>query len=49
METPTTFDKLMGEVFKLFPDAIIDEDEDGEIVISTGLTHEGDNIVEMPS
>lgn len=33
-----TLNDLMHKALELFPDAIIEEDQDGQIVINTGLT-----------
>lgn len=32
-----TYNQLMHKVLELFPEALIDEDSNGEITISTGL------------
>lgn len=35
--TLKTYDELAGKILKILPDAILDEDETGELIITTGL------------
>lgn len=39
-----TLNELIGKVLELFPDAIVDE-QDGEIVIATGMTETEDGTI----
>ena len=42
------FNDLIDKMLEIFPDAIIEEDGDGQIVITTGLTtDENDNLISM--
>ena len=37
MGNPTTFAEFMQRMGEAFPDAVVDEDNDGQMVIYTGL------------
>lgn len=40
-----TFDEMVAQVLPIFPDAIFDEDEIGELVISTGMRLDNDTLI----
>ena len=40
-----TFDEMVARVLPIFPEAIFDEDEIGELVISTGFRLVDDELV----
>lgn len=40
-----TFDEMVAKVLPIFPNAIFDEDEIGELVISTGMRLDNDNLI----
>lgn len=42
-----TYDELMVQVLAILPDAILEEDRNGEIVIATGLTERDGELVEL--
>lgn len=43
-----TLNELISKALDIFPFAIVDEDSNGEIIISTGLkTDENDNLVQF--
>lgn len=43
-----TFNDLIDKMLEIFPDSIIEEDGDGQIVITTGLTtDDNDNLIPM--
>lgn len=43
-----TVNDLINKMLELFPEAVIEEDSNGEIVIYTGLkTDDNDNLVEL--
>jgi hypothetical protein len=40
-----THDELMTKMLDVFPDALLDEDADGQLIIHTGLTFGSDGSV----
>lgn len=44
-----TLDELMGQVLIICPDAIFEDDKNGEIIIATGLTERDGVLVELDS
>ena len=41
------FDEMVGKVLVLFPEALFHQEENGEVVISTGFRLVKDELVEM--
>lgn len=43
-----TVDELVNKMLELFPDGIVEEDDNGELIIYTAMkADESDNLVEM--
>ena len=42
-----TFDKFMDKVLDAFPEAYVDEDNEGQLVIYTNLKKEGEQVVKF--
>ena len=40
-----TFDEFMGRMLGAFPDAVVEEDNEGQMVVYTGLMKDGDDVV----
>jgi len=43
--TPMTIHKFVAQMITTYPDATLDEDADGQLIIHTGLTFGSDNSV----
>ena len=43
----TSIDSIMGTIRTVFPDAVVDEDLDGGVVIYTGLYSVGDSSIPL--
>lgn len=43
--TTKTYDELASKILKIIPDAIFDEDETGELIITTGLRVAADDML----
>lgn len=42
-----TFNELMNMVLEILPDALLSEDKNGEVVISTGFSLDGNSLVPL--
>jgi hypothetical protein len=42
-----TFDEMLGKVLELFPEAIFHDEENGEVIISTGFRLVNDELIPM--
>lgn len=40
-----TFDEMVAQVLPIFPNALFDEGSEGEVVISTGMRLDNDNLI----
>lgn len=43
-----TFDEFMATVLEAFPNAVVEEDADGELVVYTRMMQEGDTVKPLP-
>lgn len=46
---PMPFDEFMTRLLAVLPDAQVGEDNDGQMIVYTGLAHSGDDVVVMES
>lgn len=42
-----TFDEMLGKVLELFPEALFHDEENGEVIISTGFRLVNNELVKM--
>jgi|APGre2960657404_1045060.scaffolds.fasta_scaffold134744_3 hypothetical protein len=42
-----TFDEMLGKVLELFPEALFHDEENGEVIISTGFRLVNDELIPM--